>query len=262
MTRIDTLITLGLLLASFSTSTGAQGRSGQPEQTSRTDGVSLTAASANVGQPGNPIQINILRWSTEDERSLVVAALNPPPPPSAPPVASSASSGAPPPAAAGGDAAARGGRGGAGRGGRGRGRGAATAPLSPIAALTAAIGKAPTIGYVWTSGITGYSIKYAYHAPLPDGGERIILATDRRLGAYLPAWTPVPSTSSGELASATAPATDYEFTLIEMRMNSTGSGEGKTSLTTKVIVDGDAKTLALDDYTSAPANLQNVKNHR
>jgi hypothetical protein len=45
-------------------------------------------------------------------------------------------------------------------------------------------------------------------------------------------------------------------------MNSKGSGEGKTSLTTKVIVDGDAKTLALDDYTSAPANLQNVKNHR
>ncbi len=45
-------------------------------------------------------------------------------------------------------------------------------------------------------------------------------------------------------ASATAAATDYEFTLIEMRMNSKGSGEGKTSLATKVIVDGDAKTLA------------------
>ena len=66
--------------------------------------MSLTAASANVSQPGNPIQINVLRWSTEEERRLVVAALNPPPPPSAPPVASSASSGAPPPAAAGGDA--------------------------------------------------------------------------------------------------------------------------------------------------------------
>jgi hypothetical protein len=136
-----------------------------------------------------------------------------------------------------------------------------TAPLSPIAALTAAIGKAPTIGYVWTNGITGYSIKYAYHAPLPDGGERIILATDRRLGAYLPAWTPVTMTSSGPEASTTV-ATDYEFTLIEMRMNSNGLGEGKTSLTAKVIVDGDAKTLALDDYTGAALNLKNVNLNR
>src|SRR4029453_5565408 len=260
MTRIDTLTTLGLLLALFSTSTGAQGRSAQPKQTSRTGAVSLTASSANVSQPGNPVQINILRWSTEEERRLLVAALDPPPPAAAPPVASSGSSGAPS-QATGGDAAARGGRG-AGRGGRGRGRGAPTAPLSPIAALTAAIGKAPTIGYVWTNGITGYSIKYAYHAPLPDGGERIFLAPDRRLGAYLSAWTPVTATSSGSEASATAAVTDYEFTLIEMRMNSKGSGEGKTSLTAKVIVDGDAKTLALDDYAGAALNLKNVNLNR
>jgi hypothetical protein len=255
-------ITLGLLLALFSISAGAQGRSSQPQQTSRTGGENLTASSANVSQPGNPVQITIVRWSTEEERRLFVAALNPPPPPAAVPAASSGSSGPPSPAAAGGDTAARGGRAGAGRGGRGRGRGSATAPLSPIAALTAAIGKAPTIGYVWTNGITGYSIKYAYHAPLPDGGERIILATDRRLGAYLPAWTPVTATSSGSEASATAAATDYEFTLIEMRMNSKGSGEGKTSLTAKVIVDGDAKTLALDDYAGAALNLKNVNLNR
>jgi hypothetical protein len=257
MSRSLALVLLGLSIPLFSTSTGAQGRSAQPEETSRTGAVSLTASSANVSQPGNPVQINILRWSTEEERRLFLAALNPPPPAAPPPAASSASSGAPSTAASG-DAAARGGRGGAGRGGRGRGRGAATAPLSPIAALTAAIGKAQTIGYVWTNGITGYSIKYAYHAALPDGGERIILATDRRLGAYLPAWTPVTATPS----SATAAATDYDFTLIEMRMNSKGSGEGKTSLTAKVIVDGDAKTLALDDYAGSPPNLKNVNLNR
>jgi hypothetical protein len=261
MSRSLALVLLGLSIPLFSTSTGAQGRSAQPEETSRTGAVSLTASSANVSQPGNPVQINILRWSTEEERRLFLAALNPPPPAAPPPAASSASSGAPSTAASG-DAAARGGRGGAGRGGRGRGRGAATAPLSPIAALTAAIGKAQTIGYVWTNGITGYSIKYAYHAALPDGGERIILATDRRLGAYSPAWTPVTATPSGPEVSATAAATDYDFTLIEMRMNSKGSGEGKTSLTAKVIVDGDAKTLALDDYAGSAPNLKNVNLNR
>jgi hypothetical protein len=260
MTRIKT-ITLGLLLALFSTSAGAQGRSPQPEQTPRTGAVNLTASSANVSQPGNPVQIHILRWSTEEERRLLIAALNPPPPPTPPPPATSSSS-APSTAAAGGDAAGRGGRGGAGRGGRGRGRGAPTAALSPVAALTAAIGKAPTIGYVWTNSITGYSIKYAYHAPLPDGGERIILATDRRLGGYLPAWTPETTISSSPGASATTAVTDYEFTLIEMRMNSKGSGEGKTSLATKVIVDSEDQTLALDDYAGAAPNLKNVSLNR
>ena len=148
-------------------------------------------------------------------------------------------------AARGGRGAARGGRGGAGRGGRGD----AGVVLTPVAAFTAAIGRAPTLGYIWTNDITGYAIKYAYHAPLPDGGERIILATDRRLGAYSPAWKPV----------ASSPVTDYEFTLIEIRLDSRGSGAGTTSLTTKVVVDDQAKTVALDNYAATPAIFQNVK---
>ncbi|HEY3044839.1 MAG TPA: hypothetical protein VGJ39_12480, partial [Vicinamibacterales bacterium] len=154
----------------------------------------------------------------------------------------------------------RGAAGRGGRGGAGRGRGDA-APLNPIAALTAAIGRAPTIGYIWTNDVTGYSIKYAYHAPLPDGGERIILATDRRLGAYSAGWKPVAAPGAEALAKA-APPTDYEFTVIEIRLDSKGLGEGKTSLTTKVIVDDNvpgAKTVALDDYAAAPAILKNVK---
>jgi hypothetical protein len=117
-----------------------------------------------------------------------------------------------------------------------------------VAALTAAIGRAPTIGYIWTSEVTGYAIKYAWHAPLPDGGERIILATDRRL-AQTPAWHPVPA----------PPATDYEFTLVEIRLDGKGSGEGKTSVTTRVVVDNEAKTVALDNYAATPAIFQNVK---
>ena len=97
--------------------------------------------------------------------------------------------------------------------------------------------------------MTGYAIKYAYHASLPDGGERIVLATDRRLGAHTPAWRPL----------APAPVTDYEFTLIEIRLDAKGLGEGKTSLTTKVIVDNEARTVALENYAATSANLQNVK---
>jgi hypothetical protein len=211
------------------------------KQSTGTGQVNLTAASANVSESGSPVRIRILRWSTDEERGPVVAALNP-----GAPTQASAAAGLPT-----GASAAVGRRGGAGRGGaRGlRGRGNGSVALSPVAALTAAIGRAPTIGYIWTSDITGYSIKYAYHASLPGGGERIILATDRRLGAYTTAWRPVAAT----------PVTDYEFTLFEIRLDSRGSGEGKTSLTTKVILDSEAGTLALDGYAATSAMLQDIK---
>jgi hypothetical protein len=242
-----------------------QGKQGPAQgQTKGTGQVNLTAASANVSEPGSPVRIRILRWSTDEERSPVVAALNPSRPAGAGP-GPLAAAGLPPEAeptqsaAGGGRGAARGLPAGTGRtqsaaagrrGGAARGRrGDASVALSPVAALTAAIGRAPTIGYIWTNDITGYSIKYAYHASLPDGGERIILATDRRLGAYSTAWKPIAAT----------PVTDYEFTVFEIRLDSRGLGEGKTSLTTKVILDNEAGTLALDGYPATSAILQNVK---
>ena len=97
--------------------------------------------------------------------------------------------------------------------------------------------------------MTGYSIKYAWRAPIPSGGERIILATNRAFGAQSPQWKP----------SGNQPVTDYEFSVIELRLNAKGIGEGKTSLTTKVIVDSEAKTIALENYATAPVILQNVK---
>ena len=214
------------------------------KQTLATVAVNLTAKSANVSESGTPVKINLLRWSTDQERNSLVASMDP----NAPPIR--------------GRGGARGGRGrdldandpafadvvGVGRGGRGARGDAPPAPPNPIANLTNAINSSPTVGYIWTNEVVGYSIKYAFHAPLPDGGERIILATDRRLGAYNSAWKPAGSTP-----------TDYEFTVVEMRLDSNGSGEGKTSLTTKVVVDNDAKTIALGTYSATPATLQSVK---
>ena len=202
------------------------------------DALNLTARSVNVVESGSPIKIQVIRWSTDEERMPVVAALNP-----AAPAPAATGTGANPTApAAGGRGRGRGGRGGA-RGGRG------DAPLDPVAALTAAIGRAPTLGYIWTKDVTGYSIKYAYHAALPDGSERIILATDRRLGAYSQAWKPL-----GAEASA-----NYDFTLVEIRLGAAGASEGKSSLTAKVITDTAAATIALENYAAAPATLQKVE---
>jgi hypothetical protein len=115
--------------------------------------------------------------------------------------------------------------------------------------LAAAIKKAPTAGILWTSENVGYSIKYAYRLPQPDGGERIILATDRRVGAWSNLWK-----ISGEI-----PPSDYAFSMIELRLNSKGDGEGRGVVTGKVAVDSTAKTIALDGYAALPVILKGVK---
>ncbi len=205
------------------------------------DGINFTATSVNVAEPGVPVKISISRWSTDDERAPVVAALSPRP---APPgdAAAAPPSGAPAGVARGRGAAA------AGRG-RGRGRGGPAAPVSPIEAFTAALGRAPTLGYIWTSDITGYAVKYAWHATLPDGTDRIILASDRRLGAYTNTWK----------TAAQAPETDYAFTLIELRAGPKGTLEGRTSLTSKIAIDNDAKTVALESWGTGQSILQIAK---
>jgi len=177
-------------------------------------------ASAKVGAatPG-ALTITLSRWSTDAERAPLLKALSAPAP-------------APAPAAP------------VGRGGRGRG---APPPPSPFARLSAAIKAAPTLGYIWTDGVTGYSIKYAWRSPAPeekDEKERIVLATERRLNSHAPDWAPAPA------------AADADFTVIEMHLDAHGAGEGKTSLTTSVAIDTAANTLALDDYVAAPALLK------
>ena len=54
-------------------------------------------------------------------------------------------------------------------------------------------------------------------------------------------------------------AGDDLFTLIELRLNRAGIGEGKMSLATRVAADQAAGTIALDNYDTAPILLKNVK---
>ena len=182
----------------------------------------FAATAENITNARDSIQIVLRRWSTDAERDQFLAAWNVP----AAPV--SIAPAAPAPAA---DAPQQG-RG--GRGGRGRGAGAAPPPrMTPESSLAKALLAAPTVGDLWSSSESiGYSLCYAVRLPEPGGGERVILITDRRLGESGNAWKP---------AGATAPA-NYEFSLIELRVNAKGEGEGKASLTGKVVIDSAAKT--------------------
>jgi len=115
------------------------------------------------------------------------------------------------------------------------------------------LAKQPTLGYIWTSESAGYSVRYAYKMSLPNGGDRVIVATDKKLGSWnLQIWKPTGS----------AAGNSYDFTVLELHLNRRGIGEGKSSLFAKVTADSTAKTIALENYAASPLVLKDVKETR
>jgi hypothetical protein len=49
---------------------------------------------------------------------------------------------------------------------------------------------------------------------------------------------------------------EADFTVVEMRINGKGIGEAKSSLSSPVVVDAAANTLAIDKYADAPVLLK------
>jgi hypothetical protein len=198
--------------------------------------MNLTATTANVGGAPDAVRIEVLRWSTDEDRDRLMAAWN---------------LKLPAPDTGGGRAG--GGRGkAAGRGGRGPGRGAPAAepaPLTPEGALARALQESTTVGYLWSSEIAGYALRFAAKEANPDGSQRIVLITDRRLGATNKLWNPT---------FGSTPNT-YEFSVIELRLNAKGEGEGKVSLTGKVAPDPGLHIVAIENYDALPVVFAKVR---
>ena len=201
---------------------------------------SYTATTANVSGAPDAIRIDILRWSTDAERDKLMDAW----------MLKTANNGR------GGDG--RGGRGGAGRGGGGRaGRGAGEGASTPVpkaapeAMLAKALQQASTLGYLWSREVAGYAIRYAQKFANADGSERIVLITQRRLGAVNDLWKP----TAGE-----EPA--YDFSVIELRVKANGEGEGKTSLSGKVAPDGALNVVTLENYDALPVVFSHVQQRK
>ena len=106
----------------------------------------------------------------------------------------------------------------------------------------------PKAGYIRSGTSLGWDLHYARQAPLPDGGTRIILATDRPIGFHEALNQPR--------------SIEYPFTVIEIHLNREGEGEGKMSIATKVMADKDQKIIMLEDYGTQPVMLQNVREER
>jgi hypothetical protein len=105
-------------------------------------------------------------------------------------------------------------------------------------------------GYLRLPGNLHYTLRYAHRASRADGGEDVVVATDKPIWWW---WDPARS----------AEATKQDFTIIQLRLNKEGEGEGKVSAVTSTIGSNkQTKTILLDDYTNQPALLTGVRRQR
>jgi hypothetical protein len=106
----------------------------------------------------------------------------------------------------------------------------------------------PVVGHFGAPGNLSWDLHFARRMPLPEGGERIVLVTDRRIGFWE--------------ATNQPRSFDYPFTVIEVRMNRDGEGEGKMSVATKVIYDKKANMITLENFETSPVQLTQVRREK
>jgi hypothetical protein len=104
------------------------------------------------------------------------------------------------------------------------------------------------VGYIRTPNSVGYDLRFAQDIPGEDGGRRVILVTDRPIGFWEAANQPR--------------SIEYPFTLIELRLNRDGEGEGKMSIATKITGNRAFNLIELEDYATQPVRLVAVRSSK
>jgi hypothetical protein len=120
--------------------------------------------------------------------------------------------------------------------------------------LVRALGKVPVKGRINIPGWQGpdpqnyrlgWNLRYAWHEPLEDGGERIVIATDRQM-------------SFREITNQPR-TTDYPFLLIQIHLTKDGTkGEGKMAAFAQIRYDKKNNVMEIENYGTEPVRLNNI----
>lgn len=90
----------------------------------------------------------------------------------------------------------------------------------------------------------GWDLRYATREPLPEGGQRFVLATDRYMSM---------------LEIRNQPRTvDYPFTILEIHFPREGKGKGAASIYTQVQFDKKKNMIELERYSAGTVLLNEV----
>lgn len=118
--------------------------------------------------------------------------------------------------------------------------------------LVRALQKVPVKGRINIPGWTGpdpqnyrlgWNLRYAWHEALPDGGDRIVIATDRQM-------------SFREITNNPRTA-DYPFLLIQIQLKD-GKGEGKMAAFTQIRFDKKKNVMEIENYGTEPVRLNEI----
>ena len=121
--------------------------------------------------------------------------------------------------------------------------------------LLRALQKVPVKGRIRIPGWTGpdpqnyrlgWNLRYAWHEPLPEGGERIVLGTDRQMSFRETVNNPRTS--------------DYPFLLIQIHLSKDGTtGEGKMVAFAQIRFDKKKNVMEIENYGTEPVRLNEIK---
>lgn len=104
------------------------------------------------------------------------------------------------------------------------------------------------VGRIYSSNTIGYDLKFAEQQLLPDGGRKIVLATDRPM-------------SFREIFNQTRSA-DYPFTWVQINMRADGTGQGELAVRARVFGDRPNRPIEVETFEIQPIKLQRVTSRR
>jgi len=90
----------------------------------------------------------------------------------------------------------------------------------------------------------GWDLHYAWREALPDGGDRIVVATDRQMSFRETANNPR--------------TTDYPFILIQMEIKKDGTGQGMMVPFTQITFDKKKNAMVIENFGVGGVRLNNI----
>jgi hypothetical protein len=105
----------------------------------------------------------------------------------------------------------------------------------------------PITGYIRTSQMRTWELKYAYQNTLADGGRQIVIVTDKPVTVFA--------------ASNLSDRNDYPFSMIEMHFPA-GGGDGEGKLLGQTAISIKDGRLQLEIYGQEPTKLNSIKEEK
>lgn len=102
----------------------------------------------------------------------------------------------------------------------------------------------PRVGFIRTPNSLGWDLRFAWRELNSDGTSRVVIATDRRVDF---------------LEARNRPrVNDFPFTLVEMRLDKAGNGEGRMAVAARISTARDGETIEIENYAISPVALNNI----